>query len=136
MRTDHHPSPPRTASRTRRSLRFLISSIIVTAALSAVVVIHQLRTAGQTTPTLASQFADWMSDNTQSNVEISKVSCLDPSAAGTRATCQFTATVDPQDHPTYYHDFKCTAELDPTGTVATVQCPANIAWIISTRVNQ
>lgn len=133
------PSPPETECRAHRSLRALASILFVTVALTAAVAIHQIRTdhadQAATTP-LEAQFTDWMSANTASNTEISRVSCLDPSAFGSRATCQFTATVDPQGQPTFYHDFKCTAELDLAGTVNTVQCPANIAWILTTRLNQ
>lgn len=133
-----HSPPRRTECPSQRSLRALAAIFFTAVAFTAAVSIHQIRTdhAAETATPLRDQFANWMSGNTASNVEISRVSCLDPAAFGSRATCQFTATVGPQDHPTYYHDFTCTAELDLAGTVTTVQCPANIAWILSTRVDQ
>lgn len=134
IHTDPEPVPA-----TRRSRRLLVAIVIAVVALSAGLVIHQIRMESEqrTVPTLATRFADWMSRNTVNNVEISRVSCLDPSVAfGNQATCQFTAEVDRQGTRTVYHDFKCTAVLDVDGSVATVQCPDNIAWIIASRVDQ
>ncbi len=86
---------------------------------------------------LVAQFAEWMSANTKSNIQISRVSCLDPAAAGALATCQFTATLDPHGPTTtYFHDFKCTAELDLAGSVTNVERPDSIAWILSEHITQ
>ena len=91
------------------------------------------------TPTLGDQFDQWMTQNSTTPIEISRVSCLDPT--GSRAAlCQFTATTTPAagaapntpaGQPTTYHDFKCTAHLDSTNTIRSVDCPENIAWIIA-----
>ena len=46
------------------------------------------------TPTLGDQFDQWMTQNSTTPIEISRVSCLDPT--GSRAAlCQFTATTTP-----------------------------------------
>lgn len=91
------------------------------------------------TPTLADQFGQWMTQNSTTTIDISRVSCLDPTESRA-ALCQFTATTTPPagapanttaGQPTTYHDFKCTAHLDSTNIIRSVDCPNNIAWIIT-----
>ena len=63
--------------------RAILLILIVMVALGAVVTIQRIRpTTPHLGPSLVAQFAEWMSANTKSNIQISRVSCLDPAAAG------------------------------------------------------
>ena len=132
---------PKSTSWTQRLGRppkWAVLILILVVALGAVATIQRIRsTTPPPGPVLVAQFAEWMSANTKSNIQISRVSCLDPAAAGALATCQFTATLDPHGPTTtYFHDFKCTAELDLAGSVTNVERPDSIAWILSEHITQ
>lgn len=128
------PSPWPRAQRLGAPAKWAILALAVfVVALGGVVAVQRITTTtSPPSPSLPAQFAEWMSANTRSDIQISRVSCLDPAAGGALVTCQFTATVDsPGGTSTYFHDFKCPATLDLAGKVTHVECPTDSAWMFS-----